>query len=50
MPRKWINSAKQTRNNALRLVKANNVKPNLLVRKLIVTSLKTGKNSKDGRA
>lgn len=44
--RKWMNSARQTYNEALRLVKAKKAKPNLLLSKLVVTSRETDKNSR----
>ena len=44
--RKWMNSARQTYNEALRLVKAKKAKPNLLLNKLVVTSRETDKNSR----
>ena len=47
--RKWMNSARQTYNEALRLVKAKKAKPNLLLNKLVVTSRETDKNSRLAR-
>ncbi|CAM9181029.1 unnamed protein product [Ectocarpus sp. 12 AP-2014] len=44
--REWMKSARQTYNEALRLVKAKKAKPNLLLNKLVVTSRETDKNSR----
>ncbi len=44
--RKWMNSARQTYNEALRLVKAKKAKPTLLLNKLVVTSRETDENSR----
>lgn len=44
--RKWMKSARQTYNEALRLVKAKKAKANLLLSKLVVTSRDTDKNSR----
>lgn len=44
--RKWMESARQTYNEALRLVKAKKAKPTLLLNKQVVTSRETDKNSR----
>ena len=44
--RKWMESARQTYNEALRLVKAKKAKANLLLSKLVVTARDTDKNSR----
>ncbi|CAM9800285.1 unnamed protein product, partial [Ectocarpus sp. 4 AP-2014] len=44
--REWMKSARQTYNEALRLVKAKKAKANLLLSKLVVTARKTDKDSR----